>query len=229
MSVSVTVEDVFVGQVEQRWPGRPPSAIRKQSVSDRVEVSELGITIDAQADLKVHGGAEKAIHHYPADHYASWRKDLGRDDLVPGSFGENLSATRLTERTVCIGDIFRLGSASVQVCQGRQPCWKLNLHTGENQMAYLFQKTGWTGWYYRVLKTGWFAAGEMLTLADRMHPDWSVERVTAARLTRKISPRDAAELANLPELAKGWRKAFAKMAEGAFSEDTSLRLNPPSS
>lgn len=229
MSVFVTVDDVFAGQVEQRWPGKPPSAIRKQPVSERVEVSEMGITIDAQADLKVHGGAQKAIHHYPADHYPVWRKDLGRADLAPGSFGENLSTTGLTERTVCIGDIFSLGSASLQICQGRQPCWKLNAHTGEDQMAYLFQKTGWTGWYYRVLKTGWFAAGDVLTLTDRMHPDWSVERVTAARLTRKIIPDDAETLANLPELATGWRKAFAKMAQGTFSEDTGPRLNAPSS
>jgi len=224
---SVVIENVFAGVVEDRWPGKPPSAIAKQPVSGRVEVAEHGLTVDAQADPKVHGGPDKALHHYPADHYAAWRRELGREDLLPGSFGENIATTGLTENTVCIGDIYSFGSARVQVSQGRQPCWKLDAHTGEDQMAFLFQKTGRTGWYYRVLSAGSVEQGDTMTLVDRAHPGWSVQRVTAARLTRNVPPADAAILANLPELAKGWRAAFEKMAQGGLKEDTRMRLRSP--
>ncbi|EPX79480.1 MOSC domain-containing protein [Litoreibacter arenae] len=227
MTVSVAIESVFAGAVEERWPGKPPSAIAKHPVSGRIKVAELGITVDAQADLNVHGGPDKALHHYPGEHYAIWRKELSRDDLGPGSFGENLSTTGLTEKTVCIGDIFSLGSVRLQVSQGRQPCWKLNAHTGEEQMAYLFQKTGRTGWYYRVLSTGTIGPDDVMTLTDRPHPDWSVARVTAARLTGKVSPADAATLANLPELPRRWRNAFEKMANEVLNEDTRSRLQTP--
>lgn len=92
-------------------------------------------------------------------------------------------------------------------------------------MAYLFQKTGRTGWYCRVLEPGVAAFGDKVTLLGRTQPNWTVERVTAARLTRQISASDAAILAIMPELADGWRKAFAKMADGDTNEDTSRRLN----
>lgn len=187
----------------------------------------LRITADTQADLNVHGSPDKALYHYPADHYATWCKELSRDDLFPGSFGENLATTGLTEKTVCIGDIFSLGSASVQVSQGRQPCWKLNAHTGEDRMAFLFQKTGRTGWYHRVLSAGSIDPGDTMTLTNRIYPDWSVERVTTARLTRRVHPADAATMATLPELAQGWRAAFEKMASGALNEDKQLRLRTP--
>ena len=224
MNLSATIEALFIGTVEERWPGRPPSAIGKRRTTERLEIGPRGFPRDAQADLEVHGGLEKAIHHYPGEHYAAWRDELGRNDLVPGGFGENLSTTGLTEDTLCIGDVLSLGSATVQVSQGRQPCWKLAAHTDEERMAYLFQKTGRTGWYYRVLEPGHVAPGDGIALVERLRPDWTVKRVTQARLTRRIRPADAAILADMPELYAGWRDAFARMAGGHAGEDTSARL-----
>lgn len=227
MILATEIETVFAGTVTERWPGKPPLAIVKHPVLERASIAMDGLTVDYQADLTVHGGPDKALHHYPADHYAAWRAELGRMDLLPGSFGENLTTTGLTEKTVCIGDIFSLGTARVQVSQGRQPCWKLNAHTGEGRMAYLFQKTGRTGWYYRVLLSGSVAPGDTIALIDGPHPDWSVEQVTAARLTRKVNADDSAVLAIMPELAAGWRAAFEKMARGLTQEDTRGRLHTP--
>ncbi|WP_187968310.1 MOSC domain-containing protein [Aquibium microcysteis] len=225
MNFSTTIDALFIGTVEERWPGRPPSAIGKRRTTDRLGIGPTGFARDAQADLAVHGGPEKAIHHYPGDHYASWRAELGRDDLSPGGFGENLSSSGLTEDMLCIGDVIALGSATVQVSQGRQPCWKLAAHTAEERMAYLFQKTGRTGWYYRVLEPGQVTEGDVLRLVERPRPGWTVKRVTLARLTRRIAASDAAELADMPELYAGWREAFAAMAAGRSGEDTSVRLN----
>jgi MOSC domain-containing protein YiiM len=91
-------------------------------------------------------------------------------------------------------------------------------------MAYLFQKTGRTGWYYRVLETGTVKTGDRIGLLERTNPDWTVARVTSARLTRRISEEDARCLSSLTSLAEGWRKAFERMAEGDRREDTSARL-----
>jgi len=224
MTIQITVEGVFVGGVEDRWAGKPPSAIRKRLLSRAVSLTENGLDGDAQADLRVHGGPDKALHHYPGEHYAAWGVELARDDLVPGGFGENVSTIGLTEDTVCIGDVFQLGTATVQISQGRQPCWKLNAHTGDDRMAWRFQASGRTGWYYRVLASGEVGVGDNATLIERPCPDWSVARVTAARLRREVSAAEAAELAGMAQLAEGWRAAFARMAGGERHEDTTKRL-----
>lgn len=224
--LSTTIDNLFFGKIEDRWDGRPPSAIGKTVVAGLRQIEAHGFVEDAQADLDNHGGAEKAIHHYPSDHYAAWiTEGVIPEGTVPAAFGENIAAYGMTEDTVCIGDILKLGTATVQVSQGRQPCWKVAEHTKNPLMAYLFQKTGRTGWYYRVLKQGDAGGGSEITLIERMQPDWTVRRVTQARLFRNPSRADANTLAELPELAQDWRDAFAKMAQGDVSEDTSRRLD----
>ncbi len=225
LDVSARIDGIFFGAARERWEGKPPSAIQKDRVNGRQVVTSLGFASDAQADLTVHGGKDKAIHHYAFDHYSAWQVE---GLMAPGTklaaFGENISTTGLTEENLCIGDILSLGTAVVQISQGRQPCWKLGLHTGRREMPYQFQKTGRTGWYYRVLEPGEVGAGDRIILAERPNPDWSVLAVTRARLTRRILPEDAAVLSQMEELAEGWRQAFSRMAEGIATEDTSARL-----
>ncbi|MCI2393802.1 MOSC domain-containing protein [Aliiroseovarius sediminis] len=220
-----TITGLFTGQIKQHWPGKAPSAIHKIRAGGPVSVGPLGFDGDAQADLTVHGGAEKAVHHYATDHYAFWQsKGMIPPGTQPAAFGENIATFGMDETTLCIGDILTAGTAILQISQGRQPCWKLNAHTHQDTMAAWFQKTGWTGWYYRVLQPGVITQGDQITLSDRPCPGWTVARVTQARLTRQITTDDAAQLADLPELAPGWRAAFAKMARGDRAEDTSARL-----
>ncbi|WP_299826858.1 MOSC domain-containing protein [uncultured Roseobacter sp.] len=224
-SLTSRINGLFVGQIQNRWEGREPSAIGKTAVTSPMLIDENGFVEDAQADLKNHGGCDKAIHHYASDHYASW---IAEGEIpvgtIPAAFGENVATSGMTEDMLCVGDILRFGTAVVQISQGRQPCWKVSEHTRNSRMAYLFQKTGRTGWYYRVLENGRVAVGNEVQLIERRQPDWSVRRVTAARLTRRISEEDAAELAMVPELAEGWRVAFSRMASGDRTEDTSRRL-----
>lgn len=225
IETGISIDGLFCGSVQARWPGKAPSAIQKNVVDGPQTITPTGFFNDAQADLTVHGGQDKAIHHYAADHYPTWKDEGQMDaDTVPAAFGENISTIGLTEKAVCIGDTLRLGTAIVQVSQGRQPCWKLNAHTGRPTMAPLFQKTGRTGWYYRVLETGSVSVGDSITLLERPNPDWTVQTVTMARLTYQIDTAGARTLSVLPELAGGWRDAFAKMAEGKAKEDTSARL-----
>lgn len=227
MRIEATIEGLFVGRARDRWKGKPPSAILKQRADGTLALTETGFEGDEQADLTVHGGPEKAVHHYPADHYATWRAELGdQAAFAAGGFGENISTTGLTEKDVCIGDVFRLGRAVVQICQGRQPCWKLSAHTDEPRMAQLVQKTGRTGWYYRVIRTGLVAQGGHFELLERPQPDWSVRRVTLARFDPALDQQTAIAIASLPELSEGWRAAFLRKGN-AGEENTDARLLGP--
>ena len=223
--LSAPIDGLFLGEIRQLWDGKEASAILKTATQGACRIDAVGFVDDAQADLENHGGHDKAIHHYATDHYPAWIAEGHIPQrTVPAAFGENIASLGLTEEVLCVGDILRLGTATVQISQGRQPCWKVSEFTENDRMAYLFQKTGRTGWYYRVLEHGAAGGGDQISLIERPQPDWSVRRVTAARLTRKVSEQDAAALATLPELAKGWRDAFAKMASGDRTENTDRRL-----
>lgn len=223
---TVQLHGLHVGQVRVFGPEGQPSAIGKHAVSGLLKVTVSGLEGDAQADLKHHGGPDKALHHYPLEHYALWRGELPEqgDAFVPGGFGENLSTAFLTEDTVCLGDIFTLGSAVVQVSQGRKPCWKLNVRFGVADMARRVQDTGRTGWYYRVLEEGDVAAGEPLTLVERPCPDWPLSRLWRVLNQSPADPRALAEVAGLEVLAPGWRETAQKRLESGEAENLKQQI-----
>ena len=229
VDLQTKVDGLYVGRARQRWAGKPASAIDKRLVEIAQVLGLNGFADDEQADLSVHGGLEKAVHHYAADHYCKWRSELGEPAVgfAPGGFGENISTEGITEADICIGDVLALGSAIVEVSQGRQPCWKLNAHTGVPSMAALFQKTVRTGWYYRVLEAGEVRIGDTIRRLECPNPGWSVERVTRARLDPRLDPQLAATLADLPRLASGWADAFRRKSDRGFREETATRLNAP--
>jgi MOSC domain-containing protein YiiM len=186
------------------------SAIGKEPTTGRVRFGQLGLVGDEQADLAVHGGPDKAIHHYPHDHYVWWEEALGGSALleVPSAFGENVSSEGLTEHDVCIGDRWRLGTGIVEVSQGRQPCWKLDHRFGGMPVMARMVKARRCGWYYRVIEEGEVGAGDMFELVDRPFPDWSVARVFGL-LIAGDHKRDRESLEALGEvsgLAQNWAR-----------------------
>ncbi|MCJ2184494.1 MOSC domain-containing protein [Novosphingobium sp. 1949] len=191
------------------------SAIAKRAVRGKVRVGWLGIEGDEQADLAVHGGPEKAIHHYPRDHYPFWRETIGAHPLLDGegAFGENIATQGLTEETVCVGDRFRLGSALVEVAQGRQPCWKLDHRFDGAKVMGTVVTTRRSGWYYRVLEEGAAEAGDVFELVERPWPQWSVARVFGLLIAgdHKRDPAGLDALGELAPLAEAWRKRRAKL------------------
>jgi MOSC domain-containing protein YiiM len=196
--------------------GEERSAIGKAPASAPVMAGPLGLAGDEQADLTVHGGTDKAIHHYPHDHYAAWAAELNGHPLLaaPGAFGENITTTGLTEDQVCIGDRFRLGHALVEVSQGRQPCWKIDHRFERKGVTARVIETGRCGWYYRVIEPGAVAAGDTLALADRPHAEWTVARTFRLLIGggHKAEPQAVAELAALPALAESWQARAHKLA-----------------
>jgi len=171
-------------------------------------VQRLGLVGDQQADLRVHGGPDKAVYAYPIEHYANWLAERRSPEalLVPGGFGENLTTRGVDEHGVCIGDILRIGSVTAQVTQPRQPCFKLGLRFEDPQMLRAMTHSGRTGWYLRVLEPGLVEAGASITTIDRLNPSWPIVRVN--RLIRGDAGLDEiAELARLRGIADDLRDA----------------------
>ena len=138
------------------------SGIFKQPVEGPIKVHSLGLEGDYQANRKLHGGVDKAICVYPAEHYDWWRNELKKPDLSFGDFGENLTTFGLMEDTICIGDKFRIGSAEVAVTQPREPCVTLNARFGLVDLAMRFQNSGRSGFYFSVIKEGTLSRGDKI-------------------------------------------------------------------
>ena len=216
--VPTLVQAVLTGRIDPAFtPEGDTSAIAKSPAEGPLTVNFLGIEGDEQADLRVHGGPDKAVHHYPRDHYPDWRMTLGAHPLLDaaGAFGENISTLGWTEEMMCIGDRLRLGSALVEVAQGRQPCWKQGHRLGSAKLLAAMVSTGRCGWYYRVIEEGSVAPGDTIALTSRVHPEWNVQRVFRLIIGGRHRGEGTAlrELATMRELAAGWRKRAARLAE----------------
>jgi len=212
---------VQAGRVAPLGPDGVPSAFAKSPAGGPVAVGRLGLAGDAQADLTVHGGPDKAVYLYPAEHYAAWYHELPRHAalLVPGGFGENLTTLGFHEAAVCIGDVFRAGSALLQITQPRQPCFKLALRFGDTQLPRAFLRSGRSGWYARVLEEGIVASHDRMLLLERRNPTWPVSRLARLITHRLATPDDMVELAELPGVASDWRQVAITAVEQAGVQD----------
>ena len=180
---SATILAIHVGRPAelQYNKRRVLSSINKQPVTGPVMVHRLNVEGDKQADLKVHGGTDKAVYCYPSEHYAAWAEDLGRA-LDFGFFGENLTVSGLLEESVCVRDVLSVGGAVLQVSQPRLPCFKLGAKFGDQRFVRRFLKSGRCGFYCRVLREGRIEAGEPIAVVrtggDYLTVSQSISEVT---------------------------------------------------
>jgi MOSC domain-containing protein YiiM len=203
------------------------SGFDKRPVVGPVRLGVTNLSGDGQADLVHHGGPDKAILAYSADHYDGWRHELKMTDLAFGAFGENFTIARLTEANVCLGDIWQVGNAVLQISQPRQPCWKLARRWRIKTLALQVQESGRTGWYFRVLQEGIVATGMPLQQLERVHPDWTVERANHVMHSDKDNVNLAAALAAIPPLAASWKVTLTKRVEQNIQSDPAKRLLGP--
>ena len=127
--------------------------------------------------------------------------------------GENLTITGMDETGICVGDVHAIGSALLQVCQPRQPCFKFALRHGKKFLPKAMVRLGFSGWYYRVLKTGQLKAGDTLIPHDRPNPDFAFARLTEIVYHGKASQDELRRMANMPELASQWRDIARQLLE----------------
>ncbi len=212
MLVPIPLLAVHVGPIAELGPERLPSAIAKRPVEGPIELTPLGLIGDFQADRVHHGGHDKTLHHYPAEHYATWQAELPAQSALfrPSGFGENLSTLGICENDVCLGDSFRLGTALIQVSQGRQPCRKLNLRFDTPDMLGRVMASGRTGWYYRVLEPGEIGIGDALILLDRPLPDWPLTRLWQILFGDDKNKDALTWLSQQPLLSASWRERAAR-------------------
>jgi MOSC domain-containing protein YiiM len=184
-----TVLSVQVGQIAPLGPDGVPSGFVKRPVTTAVRLTPLGLEGDAQADLRVHGGPDKAVYCYPVEHYERWRALApAQQELVPGAFGENLTVQGFgDERAICLGDIVAIGDARLQVTQPRMPCFKLALRFDDRRMGRIMMQTGMTGWYYRVLEPALVRASADIILVERPNPDCTIAQMVQRILRRDMS------------------------------------------
>jgi MOSC domain-containing protein YiiM len=215
VSIQVALAETFgeydaTHPLDRRWT----TAFFKKPVEGPVVAGWLGLAGDAQADLRHHGGRDKAILAYSADHYADWRRDPDLADISGGGFGENLTVSGISEGTVCIGDAWRIGDVLVEVTQPRQPCFKLGRRWRRPELVKQVVANGRTGWYLRVLEEGTIEAGMSMALERRPHPEWTIAAAHAVMYDRQIPADRIRELIALPELSEAWKDELGERVMG---------------
>jgi MOSC domain-containing protein YiiM len=187
---------------EVTWHGsRVVTAIYKQPVNGRVALRKLNLDGDGQADLRVHGGEDKAVYCYPIEHYDYWKRELPDRELPTGMFGENFTTKGLLEDSVHLGDHFSVGSADVVVAQPRLPCYKLGIRFQADDMVKRFLVSGRTGFYFAVARVGEVGAGDEIKVTE-------ITRLYIAKRYGEedvTSVRSALRVAALPE---SWKEYF---------------------
>ena len=177
------------------------SAFVKEPVAGEVYLGKTNLAGDRQADPRFHGGPDMAVLCYSADHYPDWRARLQIEGMGPGGFGENFTISGQDELSVCIGDVYRVGEARVQVSQPRGPCYKISYRWRRPDLLGMVEESGRHGWYLRVLDEGSVRAGLPVELLERPNPDWTVRRAHDVFRARKRERAVALELAHVPGYA----------------------------
>lgn len=188
------------------------TGICKSPVSGPLHLGRLGFDGDGVGDLRYHGGPNKAVCVYSYDHYPYWENLLGTKLTIP-AFGENLTVSSLNEDDICIGDIFHLGTAVVQVSQPRQPCNTLASLRGRNDMPQHLTSSGYTGFYLRVLKEGIVAKGDSLILKEGSPAQVSVSFANQIRYHDNKNCAAIDKVLSATALSESWQQSFLKLKE----------------
>jgi MOSC domain-containing protein YiiM len=193
--------------------GRPViSAIGKIPVPGRVAVRGINLEGDDQADRSVHGGPDKAVYAYASEDIAWWTTVLGLD-LGPGAFGENLTTAGVDISGAVIGERWQVGSTELEVCQPRQPCYKLGVAFGDPGMVRRFAHAGRPGAYLRIKREGDLAAGDPVQVLARPGHGITIETVARAILTDSTLLSFAADAPALPPELAAWMRERAAAAD----------------
>lgn len=197
---------VFQGRVRPLPPDNRPTGIFKQEITSPVWVSRVGLYGDSQADRRVHGGPEKALHQYPVAHYATLVAMFpdAREALVPGSIGENISMPGWDESNVAIGDIFQFGQARIQVSQPRTPCWKIDHRFSAEGMAQRIAEMQITGWYFRVLEAGEVAPDAVFERISQSPDPVTIANLLTVWAEHRPDPVRLEHFTCTPGLSQNW-------------------------
>ena len=166
-----------------RWKDREvTTSIFKSPVNGPVMMRRFNLDGDRQSDLENHGGRNKAVYAYPAEHYDLWRQELPGSELPWGAFGENLTIEGLREESTFIGDLFQIGEALLMVTQPRIPCYKLSIRLGRDDVVKRFLESNRSGVYFSVVQEGLLAIGNTV---ERIKED--EDRISVMEINRAVA------------------------------------------
>jgi MOSC domain-containing protein YiiM len=213
--LSAAVLGVYAGQIRPMPGDGRPTAIFKQPLTGRARIGWEGLEADAQADRRVHGGTEKALHHFPLENHRRLAAQFPEQaaQFVAGGIGENLSTSGCDEDTVCIGDVYALGTARIQLSQPRSPCWKIDAKFGREGITRHIAEQGLAGWYYRVLAPGEVQVGDRLTLLERSPEPLSLRALHHLMHHHRPALDELRRVAATPGLNASWRNKLLGRAE----------------
>ncbi|MBI5974408.1 MOSC domain-containing protein [Staphylococcus canis] len=227
-----TIEALMVGHVKHL--GRPEAKDKleqpwttgafKTKTDEAVWLTYDGLEGDAVADTRFHGGREKALFAFAVSRYPILSEQFGQEIQI-GSNGENVAVNGMDETTVNIGDVYQIGTARVQVSQPRRPCWKPGRRLRLIEFGAHLQNTGYTGWYFRVLKEGMIQKGDTLQLLERPYPEWSIQRINQC-LYHQTTMKDLELLYQAPFLPENWRLVIENKIKGIPSDDSQRLYGP---
>jgi MOSC domain-containing protein YiiM len=201
---------IYAGQVRPMPGDGRPTGIFKQLLAGPARIGWQGLEADVQADRKHHGGLEKALHHFPLENHRRLAQQFPElaGQFVAGGIGENLSTEGVDESSVCIGDVFALGSARIQLSQPRTPCWKIDAKFGREGITAHIAGQGIAGWYYRVLTPGEAQAGDAFELLERNADPVSLVQFHQAQRAHRPQREVLQWVADTPGLNAEWRRRF---------------------
>jgi MOSC domain-containing protein YiiM len=199
---------------EVSWQGVSVlTGIFKEPVQETVRVRKLNLDGDRQADLTVHGGAEKAVYAYPSEHYEYWRGELPQETFAWGKFGENLTTEGLHENGLCIGDRLRVGSSLLVVTQPRLPCYKLVLKFGRDDMIKRFLRSRRSGFYFSVAEEGEIGAGSPIEVVSRDPGRVSVADISRLFFSKELNRDRLRRALQVDALPLSWKEDLASRVE----------------
>ena len=215
-----TLAAVNVGMPKEvPWRGkRVYTGVYKQTVTGPRMVRRLNIDGDGQGDLGGHGGEQRAVLVYQLDSYRHWAKELGRDDLMPGHFGENFTVDGLPDDEVCIGDRYRIGGALFEVSQPRVTCYRVGLRLGEPQMAALLVAHHRPGFYLRVIDEGEVEAGQEILKVSAGPEAMTVEEIDRVLYLPGHTREQVERALRIPALSPGWQGSMRTLLDQAGKE-----------
>lgn len=210
VSVNVSMPRTVVHEGLQVTTG-----IYKEPVAGRIMVRKLNVDGDGQADLKVHGGVNKAVNVYDLENYRYWQWELSRDDLAYGQFGENFTTSGMQDDGIHIGDVFQIGGATLEVTQPRVPCFKLDMKMGLPGFSRRFLLSGRLGFYFRVLKEGEVGAGDSIKRLQVGPEKVTVREFAHTYYFDKENHEVIGRILRIPSISRGWRRAFEELLDAA--------------
>ena len=223
MKIKHYLTSIYCGKVAERYGIE--TAIDKQPINTSLYLSFGGLAGDECADKLHHGGLERALHQYPAEHYAYWQEKYNTDNAWQAAgMGENISSIGMTEQTVYLGDRYQWGEAIIEVSQPRSPCFKLNKRWGIENLSVDMQDVSRSGWLYRVIQPGMVSVNEPLELIDRVANAMTITAVCETFFGDPLNNEKLLVLKKQSRLSDSWMEKIVRRLASNEVENWNFRL-----